>query len=191
MKLFLIRHGQSVANLHSYYAGQMDMPLTELGISQAAAIAPLLAPYRFDKVYSSDLSRAKSTCENALPGVDYETLALLREYDVGRLEGVALGSVPRIHVAEPEKRPDYTDYDGENALMVCARAKQFLEMLEGEPHEYVAAFSHFGFINCLLRTILGAAYDSKRVFTTNCSVHVVEFDGKQWRILALNYGLEV
>lgn len=191
MKLFLIRHGQSEANLQAYFTGQMDVALTELGKVQAAAIQPVLAPYHFDKVYASDLQRACITCENALPGVPYEPLKLLREYDVGDLAGVPLSSIPRKNVADPADRPDYTDYNGENARMVCARAKAFLEMLEKENYEYVAAFSHHGFINCVLRTVLGTAYESKRIYTGNCAVHVVEFDGEKWRILALNYGLQV
>lgn len=191
MKLFLIRHGQSEANLHTYFTGQMDVPLTELGKEQAKAIQPILAPYHFDKVYTSDLQRAMVTCENALPGAVYEPLKLLREYDVGKLAGIPLGSIPRKETADPADKPDYTDYEGENARMVCARAKAFLQMLEKESCEYVAAFSHFGFINCVLRTVLEASFESKHIFTTNCAVHVVEYDGTKWRLLALNYGMQV
>ena len=39
MKLFLIRHGQSEANLQAYFTGQMDVALTELGKVQAANLA--------------------------------------------------------------------------------------------------------------------------------------------------------
>ena len=191
MKLFLIRHGQSVANLGTYYTGQTDVPLTELGIQQAKAIQPILAQHHFDKVYSSDLQRARQTCENALPGAVYEPLKLIREFDVGKLAGVELGSVERKVSQDPDERPDYTDYDGENAKMVCARAKAFLELLEKESYEYVAAFSHQGFINCVIRTILETSYPGGHIYLGNCVVHVVEYDGAKWRLLALNYGVKV
>ncbi len=191
MKLFLIRHGQSEANLKTNYTGQTDVALTELGRAQATAAGAILAPYHFDKVYASDLQRARTTCECALPGVEYETLALLREYDVGKLAGVPIGSVKRIQSEDPADRPDYTDYGGENARMVCDRARTFLRMLEKEPYDCVAAFSHFGFINCILRTVLGTSFESNRIFTSNCAVHIIEYDGERWRILALNYGTVV
>ena len=191
MKLFLIRHGQSEANLCTYYTGQTDVALTELGITQAEALQPILSQHHFDKVYSSDLKRARQTCEHALPGVTYETSKLLREFDVGRLAGVQLGSVERKDSLDPDERPDYTDYDGENAKMVCARAKAFLEMLEKEPCEYVAAFSHLGFMNCMIRTILETSYPGGHIYLGNCVIHVMEYDGTKWRLLALNYGVKV
>lgn len=191
MKLFLIRHGQSEANLHSTYAGQGDTPLTDQGREQAAALQPILRSYRFDKVYSSDLQRAANTCETALPGMDYEKLALLREYDVGSLTGEPLDALQKFIVADPACHPDYRKFGGENVLMVCDRAKAFLEMLEKQPFAYVAAFSHYGFINSVLRTVLGVPFETKRIYTGNCAVHVVEYDGNKWRIVALNYGIKV
>ena len=57
MKLFLIRHGQTTANVsRKAYCGQTDVPLTELGRQQAEAIRPILSRHQFDRVFSSDLS---------------------------------------------------------------------------------------------------------------------------------------
>ena len=80
MKLFMIRHGQTTANETVTYAGQTDAKLTELGKQQAAAIAPVLEGIPFDKVYSSDLSRAYVTQQLALPDYTATLLPLLREY---------------------------------------------------------------------------------------------------------------
>ena len=63
MLLFLIRHGQTTANETGTYSGQTDVMLTELGKAQAEAIRPVLAQYKFDRVYSSPLSRAVHTAE--------------------------------------------------------------------------------------------------------------------------------
>lgn len=191
MKLFLIRHGESEANLHRYYAGQSNAPLTDVGRQQAAALQPVLKSYSFDKVYASDLLRAKQTCEYALPGTLYEPLSLLREYDIGSLTGLPFGSIPLQSDDDPACRPDYTDYGGENGKMVCARAKTFLDMLENQPCEYVAAFTHYGFINGIFRTILQTTYKNETIYTGNCSIHVVEYDGEKWKITALNYGVKV
>ena len=187
MKLFVIRHGQSKANLGMRYTGQFDTPLTQLGIEQAKAIQPRLATYKFDKVYSSDLSRAADTCANALPGVSAELTPLLREYDVGSLVGKTWEEVGNIQPADPTKRPDYTAFGGENVDIVCERARTFLNMLENSTYEYVAAFSHFGFMKCLLRVVLGTAFDHRAVQADNCAIYVFEYDGNGWSISALNY----
>ena len=65
MKLFLIRHGESQANIDRVYAGHVDTPLTGTGIEQAMAIRPILEKISFDRVYTSDLHRAWDTqkCE--------------------------------------------------------------------------------------------------------------------------------
>ena len=187
MKLFVVRHGQSQANLGKRYTGQFNTPLTELGIEQAKAVQPILAPFKFDKVYSSDLSRAADTCANALPGAEAELTPLLREYDVGSLMGKTWEEVGNIQPDDPAKRPDYTAFGGENVEIVCNRVREFLHMLEESDFEYVAAFSHFGFMKCMLRVVLGAAFDPKAVKPENCAVYVFEYDGERWSIAALNY----
>ena len=57
--LYIVRHGQSVANLEERFAGHSDFPLTDLGRRQAACAAAYLKEHvRLDAVYASDLSRA-------------------------------------------------------------------------------------------------------------------------------------
>lgn len=187
MKLFVVRHGQSQANLGKCYTGQFNTPLTELGVEQAKAVQPILAPFKFDKVYSSDLSRAADTCANALPGVEVELTPLLREYDVGSLMGKTWEEVGNIQPDDPAKRPDYTAFGGENVEIVSNRVREFLHILEESDFEYVAAFSHFGFMKCMLRVVLGTAFDHRVVKAENCAVYVFEYDGERWSVAALNY----
>lgn len=60
--LLLIRHGQSEANLSRVFAGNYDVPLTELGLIQAEKTADFIAEnYKVDSVYASDLIRAFET----------------------------------------------------------------------------------------------------------------------------------
>lgn len=177
MKLFLIRHGQTSANLNRIYAGQSDIPLTELGRQQAEALQPILADFQFDRVYSSDLSRAVDTQKLALPGVEGQQLKCLREYDVGSLAGQPFQGVK-----------GYDIYGGETADMVCDRVRSFLKILEEDPCEYVAAFAHGGIVKCMLQVVLGVAYDRNSVIVDNCSIAVFEFKNGRWSLLAWNYG---
>lgn len=187
MKLFLIRHGQSTANLVKAYAGQTDAPLTEQGRLEAEQIRPILGKFSFDQVYSSDLSRAIDTQKIALPGVEGIQNPLLREYDVGTLVGVGFEEAAAKYGNEFRRKRDYTPFGGENGQMVCQRARDFLQLLEENPCEYVAAFSHNGFLNSMLNVVLKSNFDHTAVGSKNCAVHVYEYDGVRWRLLAWNY----
>ena len=185
MKLFLIRHGESEANRKMIYAGQSDAKLTELGCEQARAIRLILENIPFDKVYSSDLSRAYDTQSLALPGFHAELTPLLREYDVGSLEGKPFLTMAQRTNCEDAR--DYTPYGGENTEMVNQRIRKFLNMLEENPADYVAAFAHNGVMCSTLSVVLGAAYEYAAVRSGNCAIHVFDFDGKMWRLAAWNY----
>lgn len=187
MKLFLVRHGQTTANVDKIYAGQTDVKLTELGRQQARDIAPILAPFHFDKVYSSDLSRAIDTQMLALPGVVGEQTPLLREYDVGALVGRKFAEVRQMDGPRIGRTRDYSVYGGENAPMVADRIRKFLKILEEDPCENVAAFAHNGIMNTMLGIVLDADYDRSSVQSNNCAIHVFEFNGERWRLLAWNY----
>lgn len=187
MKLFLVRHGQTVANRDQFYSGQSDIPLTEQGRQEAEAIRPILAPFTFDRVYCSDLSRAMNTQRLALPDAVAETTPLLREFDVGSLTGKGFAEVRAMQDNTFRSRLDFTGFGGENIDMVCDRVRAFLSQLEADPCENVIAFAHNGVLGCALRTVLNADIDSTAAFSRNCAIHVFEYDGTKWRLLAWNY----
>lgn len=187
MKLFMIRHGQTTANERHIYAGQTDANLTELGRQQAAAIAPILADISFDKVYSSDLSRAFDTQQLALPGYTATKLPLLREYDVGSVVGMDFTEAARIHGAF---NGDYKRVGGEDLDMVGDRVRQFLDILEKEPCDYAAAFCHNGVMLAMLHVVLGDVHTAA-VENGNCNIAVFEFKAGKWQLLCWNYGTKL
>ena len=181
MKLFLIRHGQTVTNLERRWTGHMDVELTEQGRQEALSIRPILADIPFDKVFSSDLSRAVITQQLALPGYEAETTKLLREFDIGTLAGIAFADIP------VEKRTCYSKFGGETTEQVCQRVRDFLQGLEDKPWENVAAFAHNGVLSSAMRVVLGANIPAYAIRSNNCAIHVFEYDGTHWRLLAWNY----
>lgn len=99
MRLFLIRHGETVDNVAGLWAGSRDSALTAHGVLQARRLASHLTPQNIAAVFSSDLQRAAITarhvCEeqerhrsldaNSLP---HTKLVEIRERDFGAAEGV-------------------------------------------------------------------------------------------------------
>lgn len=193
MKLFLIRHGQTSANLEGIYAGQTDVPLTDLGRQQAEAIRPILAPIVFDKIFSSDLQRAIDTQRLAIPGTEGIRTPLLREYDVGSLVGVDFAQGRQLFSQRQNTgiTRDYSLFSGESPQMVCDRVRKFLALLEAAPCETAVAFVHNGIMNTMLRIVLGVEFDTAAVKSQNCAIHIFEYDGTRWKLLAWNYGMQM
>ncbi|MDH7602151.1 MAG: histidine phosphatase family protein [Armatimonadota bacterium] len=88
--LYIVRHGQCENRPPGVLQGQIDSPLTELGLKQAQATAQRLSCESFAAAYSSDLSRARLTAEaiaepHQLP---VATTELLRECCLGQVQGL-------------------------------------------------------------------------------------------------------
>ncbi|HNE25469.1 MAG TPA: 2,3-bisphosphoglycerate-dependent phosphoglycerate mutase [Leptospiraceae bacterium] len=65
-ELILVRHGQSLWNLHNLFTGWVDIPLSDQGINEALKAGDRLANMNFDVVYVSTLVRAMQTALLAL-----------------------------------------------------------------------------------------------------------------------------
>ena len=88
-RLYLIRHGQSIGNLHCTFLGHTDLDLSEKGYLQAELVSEYLKKIPVDRIYSSDLMRAYHTaCPTAEKfGLPIETKKELREIFAGEWEG--------------------------------------------------------------------------------------------------------
>lgn len=144
LQLWLVRHGQSTANLAGTFAGNSDVPLTDLGKAQARALRPRLEETLFDRVWSSDLQRAVDTARLACtePHPDPR----LREVNFGELEGTSW------QAASEETRQAILDFaefqapGGESFSDFRQRVVGFVEQLPAGRHLIVA---HGGVIRAL------------------------------------------
>ena len=84
-RLIFIRHGFSRSNKEGLFTGQANIPLTDLGVSQAQCAAEYLKNIKIDKFYSSTLNRAIDTAKAvAQPrNMEIEKVAELCEIDAG------------------------------------------------------------------------------------------------------------
>jgi len=60
-RLFLLRHGETQANLEQRYQGQGESHLSELGIEESGELSRFLSKEDFCAIYSSTLSRSYET----------------------------------------------------------------------------------------------------------------------------------
>lgn len=84
-----VRHGESEANLQGLVAGSTDVPLTDLGRTQAFAAAHGLRGAGITSIYCSLLSRARETASRIgqVLGLPVTEIPELGERNWGALEG--------------------------------------------------------------------------------------------------------
>ena len=63
MKLYFIRHGETVWNTQAKLQGKSDIPLNEKGVALARVTGEALADVPFAAIYSSPLKRALQTAQ--------------------------------------------------------------------------------------------------------------------------------
>ena len=157
LELWLIRHGETDSNKNRRIQGQVDVPLNDLGKEQAQKLAKRIGHMKFDKIYSSDLSRALLTAQSSFPNAEIVQDSRLREINLGNYEGRYYDqfsdeetAVVKVWFAGPfdQKVPG-----GESNDDLHKRAKDWLASLPKSGR--VIAFSHGGFIASLLQTIVG------------------------------------
>jgi broad specificity phosphatase PhoE len=143
LTLLLVRHGQSEWNAAGLCQGQTpDVPLTELGHAQAAAVARDLATLRPGALISSDLHRAVQTAEHCAraTGLAFTTTPALREQGYGVLEGRPSRELWDV---VDWTDPHWSAEGGESLAQLHERVTGFLHQLRTDPPaEVVAIVTH-------------------------------------------------
>lgn len=186
--LYFVRHGESEANAAGRFAGRTDSPLTALGRRQAEAVADSLAATRFDRVVSSDLSRARDTAAAIArrQGLAVETVEDLREIDMGDAAGRQFEDA-RQH---PDWSPDgFLQWPGGESLdQALARATAALDrIVRTSPGRTICIVGHGGITRILVSHFLGLLPKLYRHATgsANTNITVVRTDGTSYRIESL------
>ncbi|TKA32753.1 hypothetical protein B0A50_00978 [Salinomyces thailandicus] len=180
MKLFLVRHGETVDNVAGLYAGVLDSALTNHGVDQARRLGEYFskAGVTFSHIFSSPLSRALKTAEAVQRAqnitdagerapVDIVKVPDLIEQDFGFYEGKPFyaRSDPKksgreAHYAKHKDNPGFVDVESKESMGNRADGfldQQFIPLLaqDAASHELVVAvISHGMLLSHLWRRLL-------------------------------------
>lgn len=99
MNILLVRHGETAWNREGRYQGRTDVPLSETGRAQVAALGARLANVPITVAVASPLTRARDTAEAIIGkrGLALELDAGLVEISHGGWEGQLAADVERTH----------------------------------------------------------------------------------------------
>lgn len=156
MRIFLIRHGETLWTATRRYQGTTNVPLTRGGIRQAKAIARALESERPTRLYTSTLRRARDTAARMARSLGLKPLidSRLNEIDFGEWEGADYRILAQRSKKEFRawregrlKKPP----GGESIASLSRRIGEFLkEILDRYPEETLAIVSHGGPIKMFL-----------------------------------------
>jgi probable phosphoglycerate mutase len=189
-RICLIRHGETDWNAEGRVQGQTDVPLSDIGHSQARAVASALATERFAVLYASDLMRVTQTAAPAA-----ERLALpvrldqrLRERHYGMFETLtyreAKERFPEDYARFKLREPDYDFGTGESLRGFYRRAVDCVaELAARHAGESLLVFTHGGVLEMVYRYATGASLSSPRDFEIpNAALNWVEVDAQGWSV---------
>ncbi len=192
--LYLIRHGETDANVHGIWNGATDGPLNERGKAQAMATAHRLqnTAHPFTAVYSSPLQRAYETAQTiarALSIPDVQSMPDLAEFNLGEWEGLSyevLNAEKRLW-ARMKEDPHWAPPGGESAMQFAMRLVRAIRTIgERHPGEHVVMVSHGGALATALAMLLEQNGQNWRNYQmTNCGISALVFDPRP-RLLFLN-----
>ena len=197
MTTFLIlRHGFSTSNEDGTLTGQIDAPLTPLGVLQGeAACRYVLENYSVDAVYSSDLVRAVDTVR---PLADALSLPVLTDPDLREMAcGVWSGEpIAALKERYGTKYTAWSDADdsvipegGEAWSTLAARAyAALLRTAKANEGKTVAVATHGGTLRALRGTYLDipmAEWRDRLTYAPNAALTLLTYDGTRFSETAI------
>lgn len=190
IELTLVRHGATAYNAQRRFQGQSDVPLSEEGRLQAARLAARLREERFERIFTSDLLRARETASAIAAPHALEPIAdaRLREFAFGAWEGLTWAEIlaerPHLSEANWHHAQLYAPEGGENFDAVCARVRSFCDDLVTQEVRSAVAVTHAGTLHALLSVL--ALPESKQAVPVNffpASITRVVNDAGGWRLI--------
>lgn len=160
--LYLVRHGESVANVEGVFDGR-DRKLTELGRAQAAAAARWLAPRPVAAMYASPYRRTRETAAIIAAHLPHNVETVvdtdLEEVKVGELAGrtdaAAREIYSRVYTGWLAGDRDARFPGGESLGEACDRLARLLDRIANRHRDReVVAVSHGGMPETALPLLL-------------------------------------
>ena len=174
MKLYVVRHGETLANIQNTVSGDKESPLTMKGIAQAKALGLEFNDTNFDIVFSSPLLRAIDTARYITRKTVHIDERLI-ERNYGLNEGKLIKNT------NPEELWDYnlntSKYENEPVQDLLKRVGSFLKELKANYQDKtVLVVTHSGIARAIHYNIEKLPKDGnlRNMELSNCGYQIYE-----------------
>jgi broad specificity phosphatase PhoE len=160
MKLYCVRHGETLYNLAGRIQGQSDSQLSPLGRRQCQAVAEALADVDCDAVISSPLSRAleSAQCIGEKLNLEVRSEPRLMEINAGIFQGHCWHEIDRQFPEEAARwrsqDPDYRIPGGESRRDLMDRAGAAFEAIRRADDRCAIVVAHGGSLSAAFKALL-------------------------------------
>lgn len=160
IRVLLVRHGETEWNAAGKMQGRTDIPLSEVGMAQARAAAPIIAAQQPRSAHVSTLVRTQQTLEGF--GLDLEPTVWdeLAEVGFGEWEGRIGADLRRDYAEEfaQARTGEFTPAGGETIAAVTERMRRaFFEIVRGAADIEASGSADLG---AEVRTVLVVSHGS-------------------------------
>lgn len=194
MKLYLIRHGQTVWNVEGKVQGSTDIPLDETGIMQAGLVAIGLKPCQVKRIYCSRQKRAVQTAQIIGKGLAAEVIPTegLHEVGFGLWEGLTWEAISETYPETYEKwkkNPSKTVPEGgESLASVFNRCSTAMDCILKHETEDAAIVAHGAILSHIITYLLKDCFPKEEIIVDNSSITTLEYNPEilSMAILELN-----
>jgi broad specificity phosphatase PhoE len=171
MKIYLLRHVESLSNKENRADSQKDVELSKKGQEDAQKLIPILNQHSFDFFIVSPLRRTLQTIQPFLEIINKPQVivsGLTLERNLGKFTGTPMGTFQK-HCDDNElDKISCRPQNGESIEDTYKRAKKLLaEIKQNYPHKSILICSSKNFLGCLEIAITGkniAGYYSIKSF---------------------------
>ena len=191
--IILVRHGESEANRLGFFAGQTDVLLMDKGMQQAQAAGGYIArQYKVDKVYASDLQRARKTGEiiAEIVGAELAVDRRLREINAGEWQGMQFDDLmTRYPDSYAVWRSDIGNCQCDGGESVRQLSERFMQALtdiaQAEAGKTIVIATHATPIRATQCILKGLPLDEMKnvPWVSNASVTELAYEQHVWRIV--------
>jgi alpha-ribazole phosphatase len=194
LRLILVRHGQTDANLNHMLQGQSDGELNATGIQQVEELGRHLKDFNIDRVIASPMRRARDTAAAIARyhQLTVITTPLVVEWNCGVLDGVPAEIFKKKLLESDVPLSSFHPEGGETLVEVQQRAVIFLNDLTANyKDQTVLVCSHGDFLRALMSLLLQISIEEASIiYFDNASYSIMELVDGQWNTVALNLSSE-
>lgn len=194
MKIYLIRHSESIDDIQDCYGGIADYELSEAGKNKVIAYRKKLVNANLEKVFASPYQRAFQTAKllNEVIGIPLEVIEEIRELNsYGILSGVNKQEAKKIF-AHVFQKPEYqnvgyylgtTFLGGENIQEFDQRVKKAMELIiqKSRGLSTIAIVTHGGVYRSIYKNIL--KIDQKLEHIEDLATTIMTYEKGEYNIV--------